>query len=111
MDAPFSGICAKSKTLANGESPLSLRIVKNDPRTIKIQGGDRHEILELRHPSPQTRLSESVTSSANPIKTGSRIPWENLPSEIHEEAFTPQTTMGPNTRHASKHKPSKRSIQ
>ena len=35
MDAAISVICFKSKTLANGEHPLMLRITKDRKRTMK----------------------------------------------------------------------------
>lgn len=38
MDATISVICFKSKTLANGEHPLMLRITKDRKRTMKSLG-------------------------------------------------------------------------
>ena len=38
MDATISVICYKSKTLANGEHPLMLRIAKDGKRTMKSLG-------------------------------------------------------------------------
>ena len=42
MDATISVICFKSKTLANGEHPLMLRITKDRKRTMKSLGVSVH---------------------------------------------------------------------
>ena len=44
MDATISVICFKSKTLANGEHPLMLRITKDRKRTMKSLGGKHGKI-------------------------------------------------------------------
>lgn len=56
MDATISVICFKSKTLANGEHPLLLRITKDRRRTMKSLGVSVHPSnwdFERNEPKPK----------------------------------------------------------
>ena len=63
MDATISVICFKSKTLANGEHPLMLRITKDRKRTMKSLG-------ITVHPDNWTLIGTNLKTNA-PIESTS----------------------------------------
>ncbi len=91
MDATISVICFKSKTLANGEHPLMLRITKDRKRTMKSLGvsvDPKFWNFDTNQPKPNCPNRQLIRQIM--LKYESEYNGKILAKEMNEEEFTPQ---------------------
>ena len=74
MDATISVICFKSKTLANGEHPLMLRITKDRKRTMKSLGITVHPDNWDFDRTNRKQMPQSKVHPTNHFQSKIRIP-------------------------------------
>lgn len=91
MDATISVICFKSRTLANGEHPLMLRITKDRKRTMKSLGvsvDPKFWNFDTNQPKPNCPNRQLIHQIM--LKYESEYNGKILAKEMNEEEFTPQ---------------------
>ena len=91
MDATISVICFKSKTLANGEHPLMLRIRKDRKRTMKSLGvsvDPKFWNFDTNQPKPNCPNRQLIRQIM--LKHESEYNGKILAKEMNEEEFTLQ---------------------
>lgn len=89
MDATISVICYKSKTLANGEHPLMLRIAQNGKSTyksLKISVAAKHWDFERNVPKPNNPNKDLIQKII--LKTKLDYQQKILEKKANSEEFT-----------------------
>lgn len=89
MEATISVICFKSKTLANGEHPLMLRITKDRKRSMKslnLSVLPRH--WDFKKNEPKSNCPNRTLISQVIIKAKLEWPKKLLEKQANEEEFT-----------------------
>lgn len=89
MDATISVICYKSKTLANGEHPLMLRIAQNGKSTyksLKISVAAKHWDFERNVPKPNNPNKDLIQKII--LKTNLDYQQKILEKKANSEEFT-----------------------
>lgn len=89
MDATISVICYKSKTLANGEHPLMLRIAQNGKSTyksLKISVAAKHWDFERNVPKPNAPNKDFIQKII--LKTKLEYQQRILEKKANSEEFT-----------------------
>lgn len=89
MDATISVICYKSKTLANGEHPLMLRIAQNGKSTyksLKISVAAKHWDFERNIPKPNNPNKDLIQKII--LKTKLDYQQKILEKKANSEEFT-----------------------
>lgn len=89
MDATISVICYKSKTLANGEHPLMLRIAQNGKSTyksLKISVAAKHWDFERNVPKPNSPNKDLIQKII--LKTKLEYQQRILEKKANSEEFT-----------------------
>ena len=89
MDATISVICYKSKTLANGEHPLMLRIaqnVKSTYKSLKISVAAKHWDFERNVPKPNNPNKDLIQKII--LKTKLDYQQKILEKKANSEEFT-----------------------
>lgn len=89
MDATISVICYKSKTLANGEHPLMLRIAQNGKNTyksLKISVAAKHWDFERNVPKPNNPNKDLIQKII--LKTKLDYQQKILEKKANSEEFT-----------------------
>lgn len=89
MDATISVICYKSKTLANGEHPLMLRIAQNGKSTyksLKISVAAKHWDFERNAPKPNNPNKDLIQKII--LKTKLDYQQKILEKKANSEEFT-----------------------
>lgn len=89
MDATISVICYKSKTLANGEHPLMLRIAQNGKSTyksLKISVAAKHWDFERNVPKPNNPNKDLIQKII--LKTKLDFQQKILEKKANSEEFT-----------------------
>jgi site-specific recombinase XerD len=89
MDATISVICYKSKTLANGEHPLMLRIAQNGKSTyksLKISVAAKHWDFERNVPKPNNPNKDLIQKII--LKTKLDYQQRILEKKANKEEFT-----------------------
>ena len=89
MKASVSVICYKHKVLANGESPLMLRIAKDGKRTMKSLGISINPIYwDFTKGQPKTNCPNRNIIKQLILNTEMEYQSKLLQKEIHNEEFT-----------------------
>lgn len=89
MDAIISVICYKSKTLANGEHPLMLRIAQNGKSTyksLKISVAAKHWDFDKNVPKPNNPHKDLIQKII--LKTKLDYQQRILEKKANKEEFT-----------------------
>ena len=89
MDAIISVICYKSKTLANGEHPLMLRIAQNGKSTyksLKISVAAKHWDFDKNVPKPNNPHKDLIQKII--LKTKLEYQQRILEKKANKEEFT-----------------------
>lgn len=92
MDATISVICFKSKTLANGEHPLMLRITKDRKRTMKSLGVSVHPSnwdFDRNEPKPKCPDRKYIQQII--LKVKSEYQTKLLEKAARDEDYTAET--------------------
>ena len=92
MDATISVICFKSKTLANGEHPLMLRITKDRKRTMKSLGVSVHPSnwdFDRNEPKPKCPDRKYIQQII--LKVKSEYQTRLLEKAARDEDYTAET--------------------
>lgn len=92
MKATISIVCYKHKVLANGESPLMLRVHKNGKRTMKSLGvsvNPAYWDFKKEEPKPKCPNRDYI----NQIVLKTRLEYERklLQKQVNEEVFTAES--------------------
>ena len=98
MKTSVSVVCYKYKVLANGESPLMLRISKDGRRTMKSLGVSVHTKFwnfDTNQPKPNCPNRQLIRQIM--LKYETEYNGKILTKEINEEEFTPQTIVAEQT--------------
>lgn len=99
MDATISVICFKSKTLANGEHPLMLRITKDRKRTMKSLGVSVHPSnwdFDRNEPKPKCPDRKYIQQII--LKVKSEYQTKLLEKAARDEDYTAETLVKEQTR-------------
>ena len=99
MDATISVICFKSKTLANGEHPLMLRITKDRKRTMKSLGVSVHPSnwdFDRNEPKPKCPDRKYIQQII--LKVKSEYQTRLLEKAARDEDYTAETLVKEQTR-------------
>lgn len=99
MDATISVICFKSKTLANGEHPLMLRITKDRKRTMKSLGVSVHPSnwdFDRNEPKPKCPDRKYIQQIILKVKT--EYQTKLLEKSANNEDYTAQTLVKEQSR-------------
>lgn len=99
MDATISVICFKSKTLANGEHPLMLRITKDRKRTMKSLGVSVHPSnwdFDRNEPKPKCPDRKYIQQIILKVKT--EYQTKLLEKSANNENYTAQTLVKEQSR-------------
>ena len=99
MDATISVICFKSKTLANGEHPLMLRITKDRNRTMKSLGVSVHPSnwdFDRNEPKPKCPDRKYIQQII--LKVKSEYQTRLLEKAARDEDYTAETLVKEQTR-------------
>jgi hypothetical protein len=92
MDATISVICFKSKTLANGEHPLMLRITKDRKRTMKSLGVSVHPSnWDFDRNEPKPKCSDRKYIQQIILKVKSEYQTKLLEKAARDEDCTAET--------------------
>ena len=89
MNATVAVICYKSKTLANGEHPLMLRVTENRKRVMKSLGlsvNPKHWDFEKNTPKPNCPNKDLINKII--LKTQLEYQQKILEKKASEEEFT-----------------------
>lgn len=89
MNASISVVCYKSKTLANGEFPLMLRVAKDGKRTMKSLGVSVNPIhwdFDRNEPKPTCPNKELINKII--LKTRLEFQEKLLEKKANDEEFT-----------------------
>ena len=92
MDATISVICFKSKTLANGEHPLMLRVTKDRKRIMKSLGLSVHPNdwdFDRNEPKPKCANRKYIQQII--LKVKSEYQTKLLEKSAREEDYTAET--------------------
>ena len=92
MKTSVSVVCYRYKVLANGESPLMLRISKEGRRTMKSLGvsvDPKFWNFDTNQPKPNCPNRQLIRQIV--LKYETEYNGKILTKEINEEEFTPQT--------------------
>ena len=99
MDATISVICFKSKTLANGEHPLMLRITKDRKRTMKSLGVSVHPSnwdFDRNEPKPKCPDRKYIQQII--LKVKSEYQTKLLEKAARDEDYTAETLVKEQSR-------------
>lgn len=92
MDATISVICFKSKTLANGEHPLMLRVTKDRKRIMKSLGLSVHpNDLDFDRNEPKPKCANRKYIQQIILKVKSEYQTKLLEKSAREEDYTAET--------------------
>ena len=100
MKTSVSVVCYRCKVLANGESPLMLRISKEGRRTMKSLAASGSILkfwnFDTNQPKPNCPNRQLIRQIVLEYET--EYNGKILTKEINEEEFTPQTIVAENTK-------------
>jgi hypothetical protein len=103
MNATITVICFKSKVLANGESPLMLRITKNRKRSMKSLGVSLHPDFwnfEKNEPKPECPNKAEIENLI--LKTKIQYQQKLLSVKVQGDDFSAASIVRDNTKKKSK---------